>query len=82
MSDAYSTGSSLMPQKRNPDAAELLRGKSGRLIGHLTGLLVSLKGTPRFEPYKGLLPSLKPDPLLLSLQHIQQRLPRRQGAFV
>ena len=44
--DAYSTGSSIMPQKKNPDIAELARGKSGRLIGNLTGLLVTLKGLP------------------------------------
>jgi argininosuccinate lyase len=44
--DAYSTGSSLMPQKRNPDTLELTRGKSGRLIGRLTGLLTTLKGLP------------------------------------
>jgi argininosuccinate lyase len=44
--DAYATGSSLMPQKRNPDALELMRGKSGRMIGHLTGLLTVLKGLP------------------------------------
>lgn len=45
--DAYSTGSSLMPQKKNPDALELLRGKSGRVLGALTGTLVLLKGLPR-----------------------------------
>jgi len=44
--DRYSTGSSLMPQKRNADPMELTRGKSGRLIGHLTGLLTTLKGLP------------------------------------
>jgi argininosuccinate lyase len=44
--DAYSTGSSIMPQKRNPDVAELVRGKSGRLIGDLVSLLVTLKGLP------------------------------------
>ena len=46
LSDAYSTGSSIMPQKKNPDIAELARGKSGRLIGDLTGLLATLKGLP------------------------------------
>ena len=46
LSDAYSTGSSIMPQKRNPDAAELTRAKAGRIIGHLTGLLVVMKGLP------------------------------------
>ncbi|HWJ63920.1 MAG TPA: argininosuccinate lyase [Acidimicrobiales bacterium] len=46
LDDAYSTGSSMMPQKKNPDIAELARGKSGRLIGHLTGLLTTLKGLP------------------------------------
>ena len=44
--DGYSTGSSIMPQKKNPDIAELARGKSGRLIGNLTGLLATLKGMP------------------------------------
>jgi argininosuccinate lyase len=46
LDDAYATGSSIMPQKKNPDIAELARGKSGRLIGHLTGFLVTLKGLP------------------------------------
>ncbi|VAW34569.1 Argininosuccinate lyase [hydrothermal vent metagenome] len=44
--DGYSTGSSLMPQKKNPDTLELTRGKSGRLIGNLVGLLTTLKGLP------------------------------------
>ena len=44
--DGYSTGSSIMPQKKNPDIAELARGKSGRLIGNLTGLLATLKALP------------------------------------
>lgn len=44
--DAYTTGSSLMPQKKNPDSLELMRGKSGRLVGHLAGLLTALKGLP------------------------------------
>jgi argininosuccinate lyase len=46
LDDAYSTGSSIMPQKKNPDIAELARGKAGRLIGNLTGLLATLKGLP------------------------------------
>ena len=46
LDDGYSTGSSIMPQKKNPDIAELARGKSGRLIGNLTGLLTTLKGLP------------------------------------
>ena len=46
LDDAYSTGSSIMPQKKNPDIAELARGKSGRFIGNLTSLLVTLKGLP------------------------------------
>lgn len=46
LSDAYSTGSSMLPQKKNPDIAELARGKTGRLIGHLTGFLTTLKGLP------------------------------------
>jgi argininosuccinate lyase len=46
LSDAFSTGSSIMPQKKNPDAAELVRGKTGRVVGHLVGLLTMLKGQP------------------------------------
>jgi argininosuccinate lyase len=46
LSDRFTTGSSIMPQKRNPDAAELSRAKTGRIIGALTGLLVVMKGLP------------------------------------
>jgi len=46
LDDAYSTGSSIMPQKKNPDVAELTRGKAGRLVGNLTGLLATLKALP------------------------------------
>ncbi|MXW60179.1 MAG: argininosuccinate lyase [Acidimicrobiaceae bacterium] len=46
LDEAFSTGSSMMPQKKNPDIAELARGKAGRLIGHLTGLMTTLKGLP------------------------------------
>ncbi len=46
LDDAYATGSSIMPQKKNPDIAELARGKAGRLIGDLTGVLATLKGLP------------------------------------
>ncbi|MCP4302725.1 MAG: argininosuccinate lyase, partial [Gammaproteobacteria bacterium] len=46
LDDGFSTGSSIMPQKKNPDAAELARGKAGRLIGNVTGLLATLKGLP------------------------------------
>jgi argininosuccinate lyase len=46
LDDAFATGSSIMPQKKNPDIAELARGKSGRLVGHLTGVLTMLKGLP------------------------------------
>ncbi|NLU83074.1 argininosuccinate lyase [Rhodococcus sp. HNM0569] len=46
LADAWSTGSSIMPQKKNPDVSELTRGKSGRLIGNLTGLLATLKAQP------------------------------------
>ena len=44
--DSWSTGSSIMPQKKNPDIAELARGKAGRLIGNLAGLLATLKALP------------------------------------
>lgn len=46
MSDSFTTGSSIMPQKRNPDAAELCRGKTGRIIGSLTSLFITMKGLP------------------------------------
>ncbi len=46
VADAYSTGSSIMPQKKNPDMAELARGKAGRLVGNLAGVLTMLKGLP------------------------------------
>ena len=46
LADAYATGSSIMPQKKNPDTLEMTRGKSGRLIGQLTGFMATLKGLP------------------------------------
>lgn len=46
LDDSYSTGSSIMPQKKNPDVAELARGKAGRLLGDLTGLMTTMKGLP------------------------------------
>jgi argininosuccinate lyase len=46
IADAYATGSSIMPQKKNPDVAELIRGKTGRVTGHLMGLLMTVKGLP------------------------------------
>ena len=46
LDDAYATGSSMLPQKKNPDIAELARGKTGRLVGHLAGFLTTLKGLP------------------------------------
>lgn len=46
LADAWSTGSSMLPQKKNPDIAELARGKAGRLVGHLTGFLTTMKGLP------------------------------------
>ncbi|QZN93863.1 argininosuccinate lyase [Limosilactobacillus panis] len=72
LSDAYSTGSSIMPQKKNPDMAELIRGKSGRVFGSLMGLLTTMKGLPLaynkdmqedkegvFDTVKTILPCLK-----------------------
>ncbi|KAJ3345411.1 argininosuccinate lyase [Entophlyctis luteolus] len=46
LADAYSTGSSLMPQKKNPDSLELIRGKTGRVFGNMSGFMMTLKGTP------------------------------------
>lgn len=72
LSDAYSTGSSIMPQKKNPDTAELIRGKTGRVYGDLMGLLTTMKGLPLaynkdmqedkegvFDAVKTIIPSLK-----------------------
>lgn len=72
LSDAFTTGSSIMPQKKNPDMAELIRGKSGRVYGHLMGLLATMKSLPlaynkdlqedkegTFDTIKTILPSLK-----------------------
>lgn len=72
LSDAFTTGSSIMPQKKNPDMAELIRGKSGRVFGHLMGLLATMKSLPlaynkdlqedkegTFDTVKTILPALK-----------------------
>ena len=76
LDDAYSTGSSIMPQKKNPDIAELTRGKSGRLIGNLTGLLATLKGLPL--AYNRDLQEDK-EPLIDSLQQLRMVLPAVTG---
>ncbi len=74
--DAFSTGSSIMPQKKNPDIAELARGKAGRLIGNLTGLLATLKGLPL--AYNRDLQEDK-EPLIDSLQQLEVLLPAVSG---
>jgi argininosuccinate lyase len=76
LDDAYSTGSSIMPQKKNPDIAELTRGKSGRLIGNLTGLLATLKALPL--AYNRDLQEDK-EPLIDSLQQLRMVLPAVTG---
>ena len=74
--DAYATGSSMLPQKKNPDVAELARGKAGRLIGNLTGLLVTLKGLPL--AYNRDLQEDK-EPLFDSLQQVRLALQALTG---
>ncbi len=74
--DAFATGSSIMPQKKNPDIAELARGKSGRLIGNLTGLLATLKGLPL--AYNRDLQEDK-EPLIDSLEQLELLLPALTG---
>jgi len=74
--DAYATGSSMLPQKKNPDIAELVRGKSGRLIGHLTGLLATLKGLPL--AYNRDLQEDK-EPLFDAVDQLQLALPALTG---
>jgi len=76
LDDAWATGSSIMPQKKNPDVAELTRGKSGRLIGNLTGLLTSLKGLPL--AYNRDLQEDK-EPLFDSVEQLELLLPAIAG---
>ena len=76
LDDAFATGSSIMPQKKNPDIAELARGKAGRLIGNLTGLLSTLKGLPL--AYDRDLQEDK-EPLFDSLQTLEVLLPAMSG---
>ncbi|WP_353651526.1 argininosuccinate lyase [Nakamurella sp. A5-74] len=74
--DAFATGSSIMPQKKNPDIAELARGKSGRLIGNLTGLLATLKALPL--AYNRDLQEDK-EPLIDSVEQLELLLPALTG---
>jgi argininosuccinate lyase len=76
LGDAYSTGSSIMPQKKNPDVAELARGKAGRLIGNLTGLLATLKAQPL--AYNRDLQEDK-EPLFDSVDQLELLLPAMAG---
>jgi argininosuccinate lyase len=76
LDDAYATGSSMLPQKKNPDVAELARGKAGRLVGNLTGLLVTLKGLPL--SYNRDLQEDK-EPLFDSVEHSQLALAALSG---
>lgn len=85
LSDQYSTGSSIMPQKKNPDMAELVRGKTGRVNGHLLGLLTTIKGLPLaynkdlqedkeglFDAVKTIMPSLKVVARMLETAHVNK----------
>jgi argininosuccinate lyase len=76
LADPWSTGSSMMPQKKNPDIAELVRGKAGRLIGDLTGFLATLKGLPL--AYNRDLQEDK-EPLFDALDQINRGLPALSG---
>jgi argininosuccinate lyase len=78
LSDAFSTGSSLMPQKKNPDSFELARGKSGRLTGNLVSLMVMLKGLP--STYNKDLQEDK-EPLFDTIDTLTTMLPVIQGAL-
>lgn len=78
LADAFSTGSSLMPQKKNPDPLELTRGKAGTLIGQLTGLLATLKGLP--SAYDKDLQEDKP-PVFEAANTLRRTLPVMAGAL-
>lgn len=79
LADAYSTGSSLMPQKKNPDVLELARGKAGTLLGALTGLMATLKGLP--SAYDKDLQEDKP-PVFAAFDTLDVMLPVVAGAIV
>jgi len=95
LDDAYSSGSSIMPQKKNPDAYELLRGKTGRLIGDLNAVLVTLKGLPLgyskdlqedkeplFDAVDAVLPMLTVLPgMLRTARFDRERILRAAGGF-
>ena len=78
LADAYSTGSSLMPQKKNPDSLELLRGKAGRVFGDMSGLLMTLKGLP--STYNKDLQEDK-EPLFDAMETLAGALPIAAGAL-
>ncbi len=78
LADAYSTGSSLMPQKKNPDSVELLRGKAGRVFGDMSGLLMTLKGLP--STYNKDLQEDK-EPLFDAMDTLAGALPIAAGAL-
>ena len=78
LADAYSTGSSLMPQKKNPDVLELTRGKAGTLLGYLTGLMTTLKGLP--SAYDKDLQEDKP-PVLAAFDALDVMLPVLAGTI-
>ena len=76
LDDAYATGSSMLPQKKNPDVAELARAKAGRLIGHVAGMLATLKGLPL--AYNRDLQEDK-EPLFDAFDQIKRALPAVMG---
>ncbi|TFK29834.1 argininosuccinate lyase [Coprinopsis marcescibilis] len=78
LSDAYSTGSSIMPQKKNPDSLELLRGKSGRIFGNMAGFVMTLKGLP--STYNKDLQEDK-EPLFDSVDNISASLKIAEGVI-
>jgi argininosuccinate lyase len=78
LDDAYATGSSLMPQKKNPDSLELLRGKAGRLTGHLVALLTAVKGLP--STYNKDLQEDK-EPLFDAMDTLESALPVAAGVI-
>ncbi len=78
LDDAWATGSSMLPQKKNPDIGELARGKAGRLIGHLAGLLATLKGLPL--SYNRDLQEDK-EPLFDAFAQLEAALPALRGLF-
>ena len=82
LDDAHCTGSSMMPQKKNPDVSELVRGKTGRVVGHLMAMLMVVKGLPALSPVRGNVSGASTENLACAAGCFESRpFRRREGAL-